>query len=150
VDAADHRQMASYLAAVDAGELPTERGILLNAESARHTGTDWSRNYVSYPDEGKVRRLTPLEAERLQGFPDHWTELRETSLSQQKLDSARYHALGNAVTVPVAEWIGEQIHSALAEDRAKPLGSGGSVNTVQGAAQRDSSDRRRLTASTIA
>lgn len=122
----------------------------LYAESARHTGTDWSRNYVSYPDEGKVRRLTPLEAERLQGFPDHWTELRETSLSQQKLDSARYHALGNAVTVPVAEWIGEQIRSALAEDRAKPLGSGGSVNTVQGAAQRDSSDRRRLTASTIA
>ncbi len=40
----------------------------LYAESARHTGTDWSRNYVSYPD-GRVRRLTPLEAERLQGVP---------------------------------------------------------------------------------
>lgn len=85
----------------------------LYAESARHTGTDWSRNYVSYPDEGKVRRLTPLEAERLQGFPDHWTKPRETSLNHQKLDSARYHALGNAVTVPVAEWIGERIVSAL-------------------------------------
>lgn len=50
-----------------------------------------------------VRRLTPLECERLQGFPGGWTE----GFS----DSARYKMLGNAVCVPVAEWIGRGINS---------------------------------------
>jgi site-specific DNA-cytosine methylase len=48
-----------------------------------------------------VRRLTPTECERLQGFPDGWT-------AGQK-DTARYRQLGNAVAVPVAEWIGKRI-----------------------------------------
>lgn len=47
-----------------------------------------------------VRRLTPRECERLQGFPDDW------SIGS---DSARYRMLGNAVAVPVAEWIGRRI-----------------------------------------
>ncbi len=47
-----------------------------------------------------VRRLTPTECERLQGFPDGWTQLGDTP------DSRRYSALGDAVTVNVAEWIG--------------------------------------------
>ncbi|CAM5784197.1 DNA cytosine methyltransferase [Cellulomonas persica] len=80
----------------------------LYAESARHTGTDWSRNYVSYPD-GRVRRLTPLEAERLQGFPEGWTYLPKYADDPEKLDSARYHACGNAVTVNVIEWLGERL-----------------------------------------
>ena len=45
-----------------------------------------------------VRRLTPVECERLQGFPDGWTE-------PARSDSARYKALGNAVTVNVPEWL---------------------------------------------
>jgi len=52
---------------------------------------------------GMVRRLTPTECERLQGFPDGWTAVNE-----QK-DTARYRQLGNAVSVPVAEWIGRHI-----------------------------------------
>ena len=44
-----------------------------------------------------VRRLTPLECERLQGFPDNWTE--------GQADSHRYKQMGNAVAVPVVEWI---------------------------------------------
>ncbi|WP_235477880.1 MULTISPECIES: DNA cytosine methyltransferase [unclassified Frigoribacterium] len=84
----------------------------LYAESARHTGTDWSRNYVSYP-EGKVRRLTPLEAERLQGFPDGWTDLPDSIRDIEKRDSARYHACGNAVTVNVIEWIGSRLVGAI-------------------------------------
>ena len=44
-----------------------------------------------------VRRLTPLECERLQGFPDNWTE--------GQADSHRYKQMGNAVAVPVAEWV---------------------------------------------
>jgi DNA (cytosine-5)-methyltransferase 1 len=92
----------------------SERGYVkklahcLYAESARHTGTDWSRNYVSYPD-GRVRRLTPLESERLQGFPDGWTTPPGQIDDIDRLDSARYHACGNAVTVNVAEWIGTRI-----------------------------------------
>jgi DNA (cytosine-5)-methyltransferase 1 len=50
-----------------------------------------------------VRRLTPLECERLQGFPDNWTEGQS--------DSQRYKQLGNAVTVNVAEWIAKRIRS---------------------------------------
>lgn len=86
----------------------------LYAESARHTGTDWSRNYVSYP-EGRVRRLTPLETERLQGFPDGWTMPTHEMPNQDSLDSARYHACGNAVSVPVAEWIGQRIVDVMGE-----------------------------------
>lgn len=84
----------------------------LYAESARHTGTDWSRNYVSYP-EGRVRRLTPLETERLQGFPDGWTLPKNPIGNVNTLDSARYHACGNAVSVPVAEWLGQRVASEL-------------------------------------
>ena len=96
----------------------SERGFVkklahcLYAESARHTGTDWSRNYVSYPD-GRVRRLTPLETERLQGFPDGWTYPPHEIANLNTLDSARYHACGNAVSVPVAEWLGNRIVSQL-------------------------------------
>ena len=46
-----------------------------------------------------IRRLTPLECERLQGFPDSWTELQGAS------DSARYRALGNSVAIPCVEYI---------------------------------------------
>jgi site-specific DNA-cytosine methylase len=48
-----------------------------------------------------VRRLTPTECERLQGFPDGWTA--------GFADTVRYRMLGNAVAVPVAEWIGKRI-----------------------------------------
>lgn len=52
-----------------------------------------------------VRRLTPRECERLQGFPDDWTSGQP--------DSHRYRQLGNAVAVPVAEWIGRRIVEVL-------------------------------------
>ncbi|MDK1117629.1 MAG: DNA cytosine methyltransferase, partial [Anaerolineae bacterium] len=48
-----------------------------------------------------VRRLTPVECERLQGFPDGWTDGQS--------DTQRYKQLGNAVAVPCAEWIGKKI-----------------------------------------
>ena len=80
----------------------------LYACSARHTGTDWSRTYISYPD-GRVRRLTPRECEGVQGFPIGWTRPVKEPDDLEKLDSLRYQALGNAVTVPVAKWIAERI-----------------------------------------
>ena len=51
--------------------------------------------------ESNVRRLTPVECERLQGFPDDWTAGQS--------DSTRYKQMGNAVAVPVVEWIVQNI-----------------------------------------
>ena len=54
-----------------------------------------------------VRRLTPVECERLQGFPDDWTKYRidnKKGLIPQA-DSSRYKQMGNAVAVPCVEWI---------------------------------------------
>ena len=52
----------------------------------------------------QVRRLTPLECERLQGFPDNYTRL-----SAKTPDGNRYKAIGNSMAVPVMRWIGERI-----------------------------------------
>ena len=70
-------------------------------------GTLQARDYKGvgnqYVQEGKlimgtnVRRLTPVECERLQGFPDDWTAGQS--------DSTRYKQMGNAVAVPVVEWL---------------------------------------------
>lgn len=57
-----------------------------------------------------VRRLTPVECERLQGFPDDWSRWRiQNGRTVEQFDSARYQQLGNAVSVPVATWIAERI-----------------------------------------
>lgn len=91
------------------GPIVKKMAHCLYACSARHTGTDWSRNYASYPN-GRVRRLVPAECERLQGFPDDWTVPTDDKFkSADDLDSLRYYALGNAVTVSVAEWLAHRI-----------------------------------------
>lgn len=59
---------------------------------------------VLHPTDPRPRRLTPLECERLQAFPDGWTAGQS--------DSARYRQMGNAVTVSVAEWIARRIAEA--------------------------------------
>lgn len=93
---------------------PIVQGIAycLYACSARHTGTDWSRTYVSYPD-GRVRRLTPIESERIQGFPDNWTLPDSWDEDSERIESKRYHAAGNAVTVNVAEWVARRVRAAI-------------------------------------
>ena len=98
------------------GPITPKVAFCLAATSGRHTGTDWSRTYVAYDDA--VRRLTPLECERLQGFPDNWTELQNPSTDLEKSDSLRYHALGNAVSVSVVKWIASRIRRGLQYDNA--------------------------------
>lgn len=56
------------------------------------------------PPHMTVRRITPRECERLQGFPDDYTKITENAA-----DSHRYKALGNSMAVPVMRWIGERI-----------------------------------------
>lgn len=58
-------------------------------------------------DGARIRKLTPLECERLQGFPDGWTEYGADG--RKMSDNARYKALGNAVTVNFPRMIGEKI-----------------------------------------
>ena len=60
-----------------------------------------------------IRRLTPLECERLQGFPDGWTNIPSAS------DSARYKALGNSVAIPCVEFVMKGIATVLRIEKAK-------------------------------
>lgn len=54
-----------------------------------------------------VRRLTPLECERLQGFPDNWTAIQYRG--KPAADGPRYKAIGNSMAVPVMRWIGQRL-----------------------------------------
>ncbi len=68
--------------------------------------------------EAGVRRLTPRECNRLQGFPDDWD--RWTADGREIADSHRYRMMGNAVAVPVLEWIGRRL---VAVDEASRNGT---------------------------
>jgi site-specific DNA-cytosine methylase len=57
-----------------------------------------------------IRRLTPKECERLQGFPDDWTKIPyRNKPADQCPDGPRYKACGNSMAVPVMRWIGTRI-----------------------------------------
>ena len=75
------------------------QGAVINTLQAR-MGTG-GNNMPMVAKETNVRRLTPVECERLQGFPDDWTAGQS--------DSTRYKQMGNAVAVPVVEWIVQNI-----------------------------------------
>ena len=86
-----------------------------------HTLTSDSRNYlVETKPHYIVRRLTPLECERLQGFPDGWTDIGEYIDSKwkkkQSSDSARYKALGNSIALPPWKWVIKRICSHYERD----------------------------------
>jgi DNA (cytosine-5)-methyltransferase 1 len=73
-------------------------GALWPGVQSHHTQT-----FISNPMA--VRRLTEVECERLQGFPDNYTNIKENCPS-----GVRYKALGNSMAVPVMRWIGERIN----------------------------------------
>lgn len=61
-----------------------------------------------FPGDGTVRRIMPVECERLQGFPSGWTDVPYKG-KEHAPDSPRYKALGNSMAVPVMRWIGWRI-----------------------------------------
>jgi len=62
----------------------------------------------------QVRRLTPVECERLQGFPDDYTRIPwKKKPAEDCPDGPRYKALGNSMAVPCMRWIGEQIKRVM-------------------------------------
>lgn len=99
------------------GQSHTE--ILQNLSSTLHCGCE--HPYITYPEIREenggiqtsyvVRRLTPMEGERLQGFPDHWTEYGFDG--ELISDSKRYQMLGNSIAVPCVAYIMQGIKEAL-------------------------------------
>ena len=78
-------------------------------------GTPGSSSNASGPtvmQSMAVRRLTPVECERLQGFPDNYTDIK--SKNKPTPDGPRYKALGNSMAVPVMAWIGQRIEQVEA------------------------------------
>ncbi|HAV1634032.1 TPA: phage N-6-adenine-methyltransferase [Enterobacter hormaechei subsp. steigerwaltii] len=66
----------------------------------------------------QVRRLTPIECERLQGFPDNHTKISWRGKDAEECpDGPRYKAIGNSMAVPVMRWIGERIAAALPAEK---------------------------------
>ena len=71
-------------------------------------------------DKAVVRRLTPMECERLQGFPDGWTDIGEWTDTKGRVhkpsDSPRYKALGNSIALPFWEWLADRMIQQLKAD----------------------------------
>lgn len=98
----------NYALRMRAGKDGGGKGPLVQEEiSGTHaTGND----QTVFQDGYTVRRLTPLECERLQGFPDGWTKIPFKGKSAEECpDAPRYKALGNSFAVPVVAWIGKRI-----------------------------------------
>jgi DNA (cytosine-5)-methyltransferase 1 len=87
------------------GELRT--GEVLNTLNTNSNAS--GRNTPMVHANMQVRRLTPVECERLQGFPDNYTNIPWRKKAEAP-DGPRYKALGNSMAVPVMRWIGERIN----------------------------------------
>lgn len=89
-------------------------------KKSNNFSTQTNRQYKSATDlvyDGFVRRLTPLECERLQGFPDGWTDIGEwydeKGKKHKPADSPRYKALGNSIALPPWRFVLSRIYANL-------------------------------------
>lgn len=73
-----------------------------------------------YNEKTIIRRITPLECERLQGYPDGWTDIGDwvdsTKNTHKTVDTARYKALGNSIALPFWQWLADRMVNKLKED----------------------------------
>lgn len=81
-----------------------------HAQHGQHANPVHRRGGDSMSNGLTVRRLTPTECERLQGFPDGWTDIPYKG-KEHPPDGPRYKALGNSMAVPVMKCIGERIQA---------------------------------------
>ncbi|RTB44090.1 DNA cytosine methyltransferase [Pseudomonas aeruginosa] len=88
----------------DQGHVLTSAQAHFRYEPSEVTAQDWS--------QWRVRRLMPVECERLQGMPDNWTLVPYRG--KLAADAPRYKALGNSMAVPCVRWIGERLRQAMA------------------------------------
>ena len=88
---------------------PTSQGFGIDESGTSYTLTAGDRHAVQ--SDLQVRRLTPTECERLQGFPDDYTQIPYRNKPAENCpDGPRYKAMGNSMAVPVMRWIGERIN----------------------------------------
>jgi len=95
--------------------LEDQGGSVINTSSTGIVGTLRSESHGHEPSvihNMAVRRLTPVECERLQGFPDNHTNIPWRKKDESP-DGPRYKAMGNSMAVPVMHWIGKQIQEAV-------------------------------------
>lgn len=81
----------------------SQSGVRISDTHATLGANDGPRRHNGIIQGASIRRLTPMECERLQGFPDNYTNIPGAS------DSARYKAIGNSMTTHVMRWLGERI-----------------------------------------
>lgn len=89
------------------------KGALIQHDMSATLSTHNTQTLITGDNEERdltVRRLTPRECERLQGFPDDYTDIPYRN-KEHAPDGARYKALGNSMAVPVMRWIGERIRT---------------------------------------
>ena len=95
-----HNQMVAFSSNMSAPDCQE------NVSPTLKLGGQGGGNPPAVAQQMAIRRLTPVECERLQGFPDNYTNIRENCP-----DGPRYKALGNSMAVPVMRWIGERIQA---------------------------------------
>lgn len=96
---------------------PTQTPI--SSVGVTHTmGTGDGAATIAVAQGYAVRRLTPVECERLQGFPDDWTAIPYRG--KPAADGPRYKAIGNSMAVPVMRWLGERIDAVDRATKVQP------------------------------
>ena len=123
-----HDAMAVHVGDVTAVDCrnATENAEVNGTLQAKEQGQNLNSNNVCRTGN-TVRRLTPLECERLQAFPDFWTQIGEWTDSKGKVhkeaDTPRYKALGNSIALPFWYWLLNRISAQYDEDYTPTLGS---------------------------
>lgn len=93
-------------------------------------GTKWNGNAAAYngslfvAQNNKIRRLTPLECERLMGFPDNYTNIKNAKRTN------RYQAVGNSWAVPVIKWLGERIEEEMLNPKESKIKNNNLFNSA--------------------
>ena len=110
----DNQVSVAYSVREDAkkGNMSVTELDVSNCISA-HQPSIMSHHAQTFINDMAVRKLTPVECERLQGFPDNYTNIKENCP-----DGHRYKAMGNSMAVPVMRWIGERINNYKEENYA--------------------------------
>ena len=93
------------------------QGAGISTEDISYTLTTADRHAVAFRSPVVIRRLTPRECERLQGFPDDYTLIPYKG--KDASDAVRYHALGNSWAVSVVRWIGRRINNITIKDKTE-------------------------------
>jgi DNA (cytosine-5)-methyltransferase 1 len=110
---ADKHESTTYVA--QPMVLMDQGGSVMNVNTDGTVGTLRRETHGHEPvviQRMAVRRLTPVECERLQGFPDNYTDIKPKG--KPTPDGPRYKALGNSMAVPVMAWIGQRIQEVEA------------------------------------